>query len=254
MNDRRMLSQRLHQLRRAFNARMCQLRDKGPLAIVRDVGTKVQRAFGRTALPHTEAADDFDATYGTDTAGIIQPWNLDIPDSLVGQAVQYGTAGCSGFTALLASLNIAHQNYVFIDLGSGKGRALLLASRFPFKQILGVELSSQLHQVALLNITRFRADWQQCARVMTVCENATAFKFPAENIVLYLYNPFGAETLRTVVTNMESSLRVLPRRVYVIYVKPAHRKVFDESEDFSLMRSMQSDLIYANSMPEFIRA
>jgi tRNA G46 methylase TrmB len=32
------------------------------------------------------------------------------------------------------------------DLGSGRGRALLLASHVPFEQIIGIEVSPQLHR------------------------------------------------------------------------------------------------------------
>ena len=191
----------------------------------------------------------FDAQYGTDTAGIIQPWNLDIPDELVGQAVQYGSAGIDSFTALLESLDIAHREYVFVDLGSGKGRALMLASRFPFQAIIGVELSRHLHQVACRNIELFRAGWQQCRTISSRCENATLFDCPAGNIVLYLFNPFGAETLRSVISKLEGLSSESPRTIYLIYVKPVHRKLFDESESFSPFRSIGSDLIYRANLP-----
>ena len=49
------------------------------------------------------------------------------------------------FRKVLASLQIAFHDYTFIDFGSGKGRALLLASEFPFKRIIGLEFSPELH-------------------------------------------------------------------------------------------------------------
>jgi hypothetical protein len=119
---------RLHLLqksRRMFKAKIAQVRDRGPVAVTLEIAPKLMSRSGLRAAP-SQAADAFDAEYGTDTRGIVQPWNLDIPDNLVGQANQYGTAGAGTFTELLASLDIEHEHYLFADLGSGKGRALLL--------------------------------------------------------------------------------------------------------------------------------
>src|SRR5205823_1567789 len=117
-------------------------------------------------------------------------------------------------------------------------------------KIIGVELSSELQQTCQLNISRFRADWQQCTNIVSLYQNATAFTFPADNTVLYLFNPFGRETLRAVVANLESSIRAVPRRVYVIYVKPVHKRVLEESGKFSLLRALRGSVIYVNGMPE----
>src|SRR6478609_9761998 len=35
---------------------------------------------------------------------------------------------------------------VFIDLGSGKGRMVLEAARYPFRRVIGVELAQPLHE------------------------------------------------------------------------------------------------------------
>lgn len=250
VNTERKRWHRLEKFRRMLKAKIGQVQDRGLLAVAGETAAKLKNIPGHRAAPCRKTPDDFDAKYGTDTSGIVQPWNLDIPDNTVGQAIQYGTVGAADFTKLLASLDIEHEQYSFIDLGSGKGRALLLASRFPFKQIIGVELSPQLQQTSWLNIRRFRADWQQCINIVSRCQNATGFTFPTENAVLYLFNPFGAETLRAVVANLESSLRAAPRRIYVIYVKPVHKRVFEESERFVLLRATQGNVIYVNDMPE----
>jgi hypothetical protein len=56
------------------------------------------------------------------------------------------------------SPSVAHgtlQDFTFIDLGSGKGRALLMASAYPFKRIIGVEFMPELHRVAQENIRKY---------------------------------------------------------------------------------------------------
>jgi len=230
-----------------LRARVGQLRDRGSVAFAREAASKMSRLLGEESSHHDELGRLFDAEYGTDTCGILQPWDSDIPDSLVGQAVHYATANVDVFVELLSRLDITHADYTFVDLGCGKGRALLLASSFPFKQIIGVELSPQLHHTSLLNIRRFRSDSQRCMNIVSLCENATLYTFPPENTVLYLFNPFGADTLRSVVAHLDWSLRTVPRRVYVIYVKPVHRRVFDQSGLFSILNSVQGNLTYVNN-------
>jgi len=239
----------LQHIRRMVKAKVGQVLDRGLFTVTGDIAIKVSHLLGTRVVTCLTTADDFDAKYGTDTSGIVQPWNLDIPEHAVSQAIQYATAHVTTVDELLASLDIKHEEYSFIDLGSGKGRALLLASRFPFRQIIGVELSAQLRETSHVNIARFKANWQQCTNIRALCENATEFSFPAGNIVLYLFNPFGAETLRAVVSNLEAAIHETPARIYVIYVKPVHRRVFEESKRFKIFRAIGHNLIYSSDIP-----
>jgi hypothetical protein len=47
------------------------------------------------------------------------------------------------------------QDFTFIDLGSGKGRVLLMAAAYGFKRIIGVEFMPELHRVAEENIRKY---------------------------------------------------------------------------------------------------
>ena len=108
------------------------------------------------------------------------------------------------------------RDFIFIDLGSGKGRALLMASDYPFRRIVGVELLPQLHRAAQDNLTKYRSEFQQCFVVQSICANAAEFRFPEEPIVLYLFNPLPEPGLRRALTNLKSSLRRHPRTVYAV--------------------------------------
>jgi len=112
------------------------------------------------------------------------------------------------------------SDFTFIDLGSGKGRALLMASDYPFRRIIGVELLPALHQIAQDNLSKYRSESQRCFALESICSNATEFHFPDEPIVLYLFNPFPESGLRRVLANLEQSLRDHPRTVYVLYHNP----------------------------------
>src|ERR1700726_1293855 len=102
------------------------------------------------------------------------------------------------------------HDFVFIDLGSGKGRTLLMASDYPFRRIVGVELLPALHQAAQENLSKYRSESQKCFALESICADATAFPLPAEPTVLYLFNPFPETGWRRMIAKLEQSLREHP--------------------------------------------
>jgi SAM-dependent methyltransferase len=121
------------------------------------------------------------------------------------------------------------HDFVFIDLGSGKGRTLLMASDYPFQRIVGVELMPALHQAAQDNLSKYRSESQKCFALESICADATEFPFPDEPTVLYLFNPFPEAGLRRVIANLEQSLRARPQAVYVLYHNPLLERVLGKS-------------------------
>ena len=174
----------------------------------------------------------------------IEPEALDIPPDRIANAIRYQTAIVEVFIDILKNLSLSFQDFIFVDLGSGKGRALLLASQFPFKQIIGVELSAQLHQIACRNIHIYRDDQQQCYEIRSVCEDASRYEIPSENIVFYLFNPFDEQVMRAVLTNIEASVPDHPRHIYVAYLKPVHRRIFDRSKYLTIGLDNDRYVIY----------
>src|SRR6202035_5240901 len=82
------------------------------------------------------------------------------------------------------------RDFTFIDLGSGKGRTLLMASDYPFRRIVGVELLPALSRAAHENLGKYQNTSQRCFAIELICEDAAEFAFPVESIVLFLFNPF----------------------------------------------------------------
>jgi hypothetical protein len=167
------------------------------------------------------AIHPFDIAHGTDTSGLI--YGEDIPTKHSNR--QWSTAYYGISPALLLhlinTLDIDHKRFTFLDLGSGKGRALLVASHFPFRRILGVELSLQLSTIAAANIASFSPAWQQCRHIETYTGDATAIDYPTGPVVLYLYNPFLGPVLKRCLRNLTRSLADEPREVHLIYINPA---------------------------------
>lgn len=131
--------------------------------------------------------------------------------------------------ALCMQAGIDLSEFAFVDLGSGKGRTLLMASDYPFRRILGVELLPVLHEIAKQNVSSYHSASQRCFAMESICADATEFPFPDEPIVLYLFNPFPEPGMRRVIANLERSLRAHPQAVYVLYHNPLLEYVLGES-------------------------
>jgi hypothetical protein len=148
--------------------------------------------------------------------------------------------------ALREKSHIDFYDFVFIDLGSGKGRTLLMASDYPFRRIVGVELLSALHQTAQENISKYRCESQKCFALESICADATKFQFPPDPIVLYLFNPFPEAGLRETIANLEQSIRSHPRKVYVLYHNPLLGHLLSESSALNKSGGTHQYAIYAS--------
>jgi SAM-dependent methyltransferase len=135
------------------------------------------------------------------------------------------------FRAMMAALPVDFREFTFIDIGSGKGRALLLAAEYPFTKIIGVELIADLHRAAEENIASRRAQSpaRQVAALEALCMDACEFVFPETPLVVYLFNPLPEAGLRAVVRNLEESWKRAPRAVWIVYHNPLLEGVLTES-------------------------
>jgi SAM-dependent methyltransferase len=150
------------------------------------------------------------------------------------------------FESMLSSLPIRFEDFMFIDLGSGKGRTLLMASEFPFRQIMGVEILPELHEVAEENIKKYRSDSQRCHSIQAICADAAAYAFPAEPVLLYLFNPLPAAGLARVISNLDQSLDATPRLVCVLYHNPLLEDVLESSRHLRRLDSTEQYSVWSN--------
>lgn len=168
-----------------------------------------------------ERKEAFDARFGTDTAAP----SFDRKPG----AYFYVATTASLIYEILSHLALPPDTFAFVDMGSGKGRALLVASEFAFAKIVGIELSSHLHRVAEENIKRYSPASQQCTNFELHCMDVVDYDYGPEPPVLFLFDPFGRETLQSVIANLEASLRARPRDAYVVYVYPQFEDVLQAS-------------------------
>jgi tRNA G46 methylase TrmB len=177
--------------------------------------------FARDSLPARRRQRygdvDFDWDHRVDTTSATVGWR----DRLLGLLHSpYQPTEPGLFQEMLASLQIDFREFAFIDVGSGKGRVLLMAADYPFRRVIGVELLPALHRVAAENIRKYKSDSQECMLIEVLCEDAREFVFPRGPLVLYLFNPLSESGLLDLLSNLERSLRETPRPVFVLYHNP----------------------------------
>ncbi len=114
-----------------------------------------------------------------------------------------------------------YSEYTFVDLGSGKGRMLLLAAQYPFRGIQGVEFALELHLQGEKNISGDRLSAERrCTDVRSINVDATEYLFPTGKLVVYLFNPFGPEIFAKVLANLATSFARQPRHVILVILNP----------------------------------
>jgi len=148
-------------------------------------------------------------------------------------------------------IKIPFEEFTFIDLGSGKGRALLMAAEHPFRRIIGVELIPELHQACLENVRAFgqsngRSGRLEAPCVEALCIDARDFQYPLEPLVVYLFNPFPEPVFAAVLSSLGQSARENPRPIYVAYRYIEHEQLLAESDWLTKIAGTEQWAIYAN--------
>lgn len=184
---------------------------------------KLRYRIGDTLRTLAEFCEDqwFDRTRHVRTSGNVSLRAAGIAPDETRDSELYVPARPANIRQALREIPVQNvSDYVYIDLGSGKGRSLLVAAEKPFQQITGVEFSALLHRQACENIRRFRFRKHGSKQIDSLHLNAKDFVFPDQKTVLYLFNPFGYETVAHVLGNLKESLLRSPRHVVVVLLWP----------------------------------
>jgi hypothetical protein len=143
----------------------------------------------------------------------------------------------------LRHLPIQYEDYTFIDLGSGKGRTLMMASEYPFRRIIGVEFVRELNDAALANLASYRSPTRKCDALESICADVRSFRFPEGPLVLYLFNPFEESIMEVVMENLRQSLEAQPRPVVLVYLRPLCAAALESAPFLQKMAAHDSRLI-----------
>ena len=132
------------------------------------------------------------------------------------------------FAELLRRTPVDPRSSTFLDLGAGKGRALILAARHGFARVLGVERSARLCAIAAANAERWNAAHPGAA-IELRCADVREAEVPADVDVVFLFDPFPRRLTAAVAAALGESLRRAPRDLHVVYMNPRHASVLAEA-------------------------
>jgi hypothetical protein len=203
----------------------------------------------RQARAHWDAMSvEFDRKFNVDTKGRFNVADYDDIDSknwVYGTG--YGPVNETDFIEALQERNLPWQEFTFIDFGSGKGRAVLLAATFPFKKVIGVEFAPELHAVAQDNLRNFQMEDRQSKDVEFICMDVADYQLPESQLVLFLNHPFEGPMMKDFVEKVKRSYAQHPRRMVVLYFEPKHPRFWDDVEFLAKVQSFPA--IYETKHP-----
>ncbi len=189
----------------------------------------------------------FDKYYGTDTNQQLdlQEYAVDSPN--LEHACWYEAITKTYFDKMIKQLSIEFKETVFIDLGSGKGKSLMLAADYPFKKIIGVEFSPELHEIAKNNVILFKSKKNIDTPIQLHCMDAELYNFPIENIVLFLYNPFQGKVMLSVVEKIEKFILRYPHKFAILYRNPKCSEMFENVQVLQIVKETPDYKIYSGA-------
>jgi SAM-dependent methyltransferase len=173
---------------------------------------------------------DYDFDHSVDTTRSNVSFRTQLLAALSGH--QYFPSEPWLFEEMMQALPIEFQDFTFVDLGSGKGRALLMAAEYGFKRIIGVEYMPEWHRSAQENLRKYAqhcaAENQPPGSIETVCMDARDFEFPPGPLVIYFFNPFPEPVLAAVLDRLRRSVLNHSRPIFLAYRYPEFQELLQK--------------------------
>jgi predicted RNA methylase len=170
----------------------------------------------------------FDLRYGIDTYSWFSISELAKEHEVAKHAVLYQATKVLPLRMFFKKIN-KDKDDVFVDIGSGKGRVLLLASELGFKEVRGIEFSSILCSIAEKNIKKYKKKVSTKSNFEIINLDASQYQFKDDETVFFMYNPFDEFILEKVLENINNSLERHKREITIIYVNPVHRHFLEKT-------------------------
>lgn len=179
-----------------------------------------------------ETTNEFDLRYGTRTSDFLEQYELE------DEVDPYRWANCARYIPTpvssmheafqaLPALGVDFKDFTFVDVGSGMGRNLLIASEYPFKKILGIEISEQLHEIALDNARIYKTPTQKNKEITPLCLDILDFKPAPEDqqLIYYFWEPISEELFTRFFINQLESLKAQPRKIYLVFLGKPYQAI-----------------------------
>lgn len=182
----------------------------------------------------TEELHPFDAEYGTDSGGraLASEIAAEIGGGGSAEAITAYGATTPALARELLALIPDPAERVFVDIGSGRGRALIVASEFPFRRVIGVEISPKLHEDAVRNAKIVAENFPDRPPIEPVVADVLSYPLPAEPLLIYMYNPFHAPVMQGFLARLEKHLASGSDDAFIVYAHATQAALVDASASF----------------------
>jgi SAM-dependent methyltransferase len=193
------------------------------------------KSLGRNLQPQpAPPPHPFDVEHSTDTGGLISGADLASGHPSDVFIEGYAAVPPSRFHSILTRWQASNPphilaEYTFVDLGCGKGRAVLLASELGFREVVGVELNPPLAATAQANANLWIAAGKARSPIRIEQGDAADLVWPPGPCMVFLYNPFGATVMRRVLDRIAAAFRYRPDDLEILYCKAEQAEAFAES-------------------------
>src|SRR5665213_1012105 len=202
--------------------------------------TRPRDLLKATAIP----IHPFDQIHGVETSGLVPAANL-----ITGHpndehvTAYYGVAP----SILRTLIDLWREtpppepihNYTFVDIGAGKGRAMLVASELPFRQVIGIELNPAMAATAQQNLDHWRNTHTtddtapRLAPTQLIEQDALTFDFPSAPTLVFLFHPFEAPVLKLLLRRIETQFAKRSGTLDILYVNAECRTLLDKHPAFT---------------------
>jgi SAM-dependent methyltransferase len=176
-----------------------------------------------------------EAPFGVDTEGTIELDKLAIADEPRSLGFSYVLSPGLLVDTLILSIDEDLSRFSFIDFGSGKGRVLLVAAHYPFREVVGVEFSHELHGIAQINIINYKSSARRCQDIHSVCADAASFTIPEHACVLYFNNPFAEPIFARVLRNVQTAHERGHQKIYLLYQQLSGDLETDRTQNVAML-------------------
>lgn len=196
-----------------------------------------RRSLARLTKDEGYTLHPFDSENGVRTSGIIPGRFLKTGHRHDRHSTAYFGVAPSVFRQLMKKWQKSKpcapvEAFTFVDVGAGMGRAMLLASEWPFKRVEGIELNPVLAGIARRNAAKWRKAGRVTSALRVTCGDAVEFSVPKGPCLVFLFNPFGASVMRRLLVRVAEAFRERPGQVDLLYVNHEQEHVFEGQRGF----------------------
>lgn len=166
--------------------------------------------------------------YGLDTLELINLRSQNIKGDNLKHSSAYQGANYFLLETAFKFLQQIGVNRSIVDFGCGRGRALVVAAYYGFSDLTGIEFAEQLYSDAIGNLETVKSKFPEIT-YRVFWEDAENYEVREIDETFFFFNPFDEIIMLGVVKNILSSLKKCPRDVYVVYLNPVHKEIFQSA-------------------------